>query len=93
MKPLSSKFPDQVKRYKTIKYRPFPDSAMREIGQWVQAQSWQEIYGLECPNFKAAIFEKMVMEKVNFRFPEKSIRLCENDKPWVDPQLLKLDRQ
>ena len=32
------------------------------------------------------------MEKVNFFFPEKSIKLNQNDKPWVDAKLLKLDR-
>ena len=35
----------------------------------------------------------MLMDKVNLFFPEKSIRLSDNDKPWVDSQLLKLDRK
>jgi hypothetical protein len=50
MEPLSSQFPTQEKRYKVIKYRPFTDSAIREMGLWVQSQSWNEIYLLECPN-------------------------------------------
>ena len=93
MKPLSAEFPVYRKRYKTIKYRPFPDSAMREMGQWVQAQSWQEIYSIPCPSLKADKFEQMIMDKVDLLFPEESIRLNENDKPWVDSQLLNLDRQ
>ena len=63
------------------------------MGQWIQAQSWQEIYGVECPSMKAQKFEEILMDRVNFFFPEKSIKLSENDKPWVDSQLLKLDRQ
>ena len=50
MKPLSVEVQSQMKRYKTIKYRPFPDSAIREMGQWVQLQTWKEIYDIECPN-------------------------------------------
>ena len=34
--PLSNVNPAETKQYKTIKYRPFPDSAIREMGQWVQ---------------------------------------------------------
>ena len=43
MKPLSNQFPSRDKRYKVIKYRPFPDSAIRSMGQWIQSQSWEEI--------------------------------------------------
>ena len=92
MKPLSNQFPSQDKRYKVIKYRPFPDSAIRSMGQWIQSQSWEEIYRIKCPNIKAQRFEEIIMEKVNFFFPEKSIKLNQNDKPWVDGKLLKLDR-
>ena len=63
------------------------------MGQWVQSQSWTEIYS-ECdPNLKAEIFEKMVMEKVDTFFPEKTLKINENDKPWMNIQLIKLDRQ
>ena len=33
------------------------------------------------------------MDKVADFFPEKSIKISSNDKPWVDLQLLKLDRK
>ena len=93
MEPLSNENPTQVKRYKCIKYRPFPESAIREMGQWVQAQTWQEIYQLNDVNLKAEKFEKMIMEKVEVFFPEKTVKLSENDKPWVDSKLIQLDRQ
>ena len=92
MKPLTHEFSTVPKRYKVITYRPFPDSAIREMGQWIQSQSWNEIYSIECPNLKAQKFEEILMEKVNLFFPEKCLKIDENDQPWVDTQLLKLDR-
>ena len=87
MEPLSNEKPNR------IKYRPFPDSAIREMGQCIQSQSWHDIFVLDSPNLKAETFENMIMDKVNFFFPEKSIKLSENDKPWVDSQLIKQDRK
>ena len=92
-KPLSTENPAQQKQYKTIKYRAFPDSGVREMGIWVQSQNWNEIYKLPCVNQKAEQFEKMVMEKVDLYFPEKTIKLNENDQPWISPELKILDRQ
>ena len=93
MKPLSTDVPNQIKRYKTIKYRPFPDSAIREMGQWVQGQTWKEVYDISCPSKKAEKFEKLILEKVDQLFPQKSIKLSIDDKPWVDLHLLNLDRK
>ena len=94
MEPLSSQNPTSVKRYKTIKYRPFPDSAIREMGLWVQSQTWDEIYKISDADKKTTEkFEEILMRKVDFFFPEKTIRINEDDKPWVDSHLLKLDRQ
>ena len=92
-KPLSHEHPAQQKRYKSIKYRPYPDSGIREMGLWVQRQDWKEIYYQADVNMKAEIFEKMIMEKVDFFFPEKTIKVNENDQPWASPELKIIDRQ
>ena len=72
MRPLSSEFSSVPKKYKTIKYRPFPDSGIREMGQWIQAQSWHDIYSIKCPNQKASRFEEVWMEKFPY-FPMKKL--------------------
>ena len=91
--PLSTANPTQQKKYKTVKYRPFTESGVREMGQWVQKQSWSDIYKVSCVNLKTEKFEEMIMEKVNLFFPEKTLRLCEDDKPWMTCGLKNLDRQ
>ena len=92
MKPITSSEATEKTKYKVFKYRPFPDSGMRLMGQWIQSETWNDIYTLTCPNKKAEKFEEKILEKVNQFFPEKRIKVNCNDKPWVDSVLLKLDR-
>ena len=84
MYPLTSENPMQAKKYKTVRFRTYPDSAIREMGQWIQSQTWHEVYNLSCANQKAGKLEEMLMEKINFLFPEKSLKVNENDKPWMN---------
>ena len=93
MKPLSQNSLTNRPKYRTIKYRSFPDSGIREMGQWLQSKSWNELYRIDCPEKKAEMFEKTLMEKVNIIFPEKVMKVNCADKPWVDSELLRLDRK
>ena len=91
-KPICYETANSTKKYSIINYRPFPDSRIREMGTWLQSQSWKEIYEISCPNLKAETFENVLMEKINTYFPMKTIKINKNDKPWVDQELIKLDR-
>ena len=84
MKPLSVEVLSQMKRY-----RPFPDSAIREVGQWAQSQTWKEMYDIECQNKKAEHFEKLFLNKVDQLFPQICLKLSIDD----NQQLLNLDRK
>ena len=55
-KPLSTANPTQQKKYKIVKYRPFAESGVRKMGQWVQNQNWNEIYQLSDVNLKTEEF-------------------------------------
>ena len=63
------------------------------MGQWIQSQDWHEIYHAENVNLKAEKFEKLIMDKVEQLFPEKTMKINENDKPWFNSHLTDLDRQ
>ena len=92
MKPLTNFSPHEAKRYRIIKYRPFPESGIRKMGQWIQSQSWNEIYTLKDPNEKASKFEQLLTTQIEKVFPEKILKINENDKPWVDSKLIEIDR-
>ena len=93
MRPLTNYNTETAKRCRIIKYRPIPESGILELGRWIQSQSWQEIYTTVCPARKALIFEQILMAKVEELFPIKTLKLDKHDKPWVDNQLLSIDRR
>ena len=92
MKPLSNLSHDQAKKCRIIKYRPFPESGIRKMGQWIQSQSWKDIYAIKDPNEKVVKFEETLIAQIDKIFPLKTVKLNENDQPWVDSKLLKIDR-
>ena len=51
------------------------------------------MYKLSCANDKAVKLEEMLMNKINSIFPEKSLKVNQNDKPWMSLELKKLDRR
>ena len=92
-KPLTNENPSKSKLYKSITYRPFTESGIREMGQWIQSQTWHDVYKSRDVNTKVDIFEKLLIEKINLYFPEKTIRINEMDQPWMNIQLIDLDRR
>ena len=61
------------KLYKSITYRPFPESGIREMGQWIQSQTWHDVYSSRDVNTKVDIFEKLLIEKINLYFNMRHI--------------------
>ena len=93
MRPLSNSEVYRGRKYRIINCRTFPDSEIRKFGTWIQSQSWKEVYSEMCPTKKAVILEQLLMTKIEELFPMKSLKLNENDKPWVNAQLVKIDRR
>ena len=40
-------------KYKTITFRPLPDSGLLQMKQWLQTETWQELYQKETADKKA----------------------------------------
>ena len=67
-KPLTNENPSKSKFYKSITYRPFPESGIREMGH--------DVY----MNTNVDNFEKLLIKEITLYFPEKNIRINEMDK-------------
>ena len=92
-KPLSDVSQIRTRKHKIVKFRQYPDSAIRQFGQWLLSQSWSEIYSENCSQQRAIILEKLLLEKIDEYFPEKQMKVNSNDKPWIDTELKRLDRR
>ena len=81
------------KNYSMKIIRPFPDSGICEFGQWVLNEDFSEVKAAPTTTDMVAKLEEVISTKVDAIFPQKSIRVYEGDKEWMDSELRSLRRQ
>ena len=69
------------------------DSSIREFGQWISKFDWSEVYAKETAHEKALLFQNILIEQYNHFFPEKTLKFREDDKPWINHEVKRADRQ
>ena len=85
---------DEAKRsYRTVVFRPLTDTGVQDFGHWLSSNTWSEIYNLKDAHSKAESLQKMLLSQLDISLPEKSLKICTTDKPWINSELKKLDRQ
>ena len=78
---------------KIIKFRPMPESGMLGFKQWLQSETWQELYKLETAHQKAEYFHSVLLEKLDLHLPEKIIKIEPNDEPWTNNEIKSIERR
>ena len=91
--PHTDRFNRPRRKFKTIKYRPLPESKMRNFGEWIVQQKWEGLRGDLSPTQQTEVFQSVVLDKLNELCPEKTVRLSTQDKPWVTAEIKQIDRQ
>ena len=76
-----------------MKYRPITESGLVRFSNWLEIQTWSEISELETAHAKAEKLQSMLLAQLDIFLPEKYLKLNENDKPWINLQIKKLDRK
>ena len=82
----------EPRKFKTVHFRPLPESKIAAYGTWLKNQSWHELYQNNDVNFKAEYLQDILMAKFYELFPLKSMKISEDDEPWFSDKLKKLDR-
>jgi hypothetical protein len=82
-----------VRRFKLVTYRPLPESAVRQFGQWITAQTFSEIKDDISPSAHAKALESFLIENLDKYCPEKTMRISSQDKPWINQELKVLNRR
>ena len=78
---------------KTIKTRPIPQSQVIKFEKDLANHPWEEISSNQTPDKQTEIFHDFFMEKLDFYFPEKSVKISSLDKKWFTPNLKQLHRK
>ena len=77
----------------TKKTRRVDDNNMRKIGQWIQRESWEEVYNGNTASGMADKFVKTVHDKLDEICPEEELRITKMDGKQTSLALQKLARQ
>jgi hypothetical protein len=92
-RPLALSTRPQCNIYKTKTCRPLPDSAVRTFMRWIHTEQWDSVPTDGSTTAQVAAYEKIVEEKVEQLFPEKTIRITNKDKDFITAELKTLDRK
>ena len=76
-----------------VKSRPITQSGIEEMRAWMMDQDWNEIFKAETAHEKAPLFQKILIQKYESIFPEKTRKINSDDSPWLTQKLKKMDRR
>ena len=93
MHPLVSNLENPPRIYKTVVTRPLSHSGLVKFAEWIESESWNEVYRCTDAHEMAETFQNLVVGNYWRCFPEKSFKTCSDDEPWFSADLKKLDRQ
>ena len=89
--PHTDRYKPARRNYRTIKYRPMPESSVHKFGEWIVQESWECLKGSNGGGLtateQAVVFEQLVNEKLNQFCPEKVMRLGSQDKMFITAEL------
>ena len=92
--PLSRDTVSRSRDYETRVYRPLPQSGVVEFGEWICNEKWESIVNSCNPTEQVLVFEKLLQEKLDNIFPQKTLKINPNmDLPYFTCELKELDRQ
>ena len=66
---------------------------MDRMREWFIDHSWDQVYSAESAHQKAAIFQKILINKMDEIFPEKIRKVHSDDQPWISHKLKQMDRK
>ena len=92
MLPLLSALDIKPRSYRTIHTRPINQSGIDRFGQWITSYNWHSVYRCTDLHNKAELLQDILMSKYYECFPLKTIKLCDDDDPWVTSMVKQLDR-
>ena len=90
--PHTDRYTPPVRNYRTVTYRPMPESSVRKFGEWIVTEGWEGVKGESNPSEQTKEFEKIIQDKLNYFCPEKTTRITSQDKLWISAELKKIHR-
>ena len=91
--PISGESGAVTRHYQVMKTRPLCESGVREFGSWLTHHDWKDLDVSNHPDEKEQIFLNLLSSKINEIFPEKSVKLSNQDLPFINWKLKDMKRK
>ena len=93
MRPIDSVNNNPARKLKIVRYRPLPESGIREMGNWIVNHDWAEVFSASTAHEKAFILQTTLLEKLDVFLPEKNVKFTSEDQVWITPELKDISRK
>ena len=93
MEPINSINNNPARKIKTVKYRPLPETGIKEMGNWIVNHNWAGVYSATTAHEKANIFQTTLLEKLDTFLPEKVVKFTSEDQVWATPEIKDISRR
>ena len=92
--PLAGAGPEaRTREYRVKKNRPLPESGIRDMGLWLSDIQWEAVMRPDfSPGEQDQVLRSALQHKVNEIFPEKTVRISNQDVAFITSDLKKLQR-
>ena len=81
------------RNFKTVTYRPLPDSSIAQFGQWITGYDFSSINDDLAPGDQAQALENTLITRLDEYCPIKVIRVGPQDKAWVNQEIKQIKRK
>ena len=85
--------PPHQNKTKIKQVRPMRESSIRSFGNWITQHDWSSVLNAQDVNEKCDSFYSELDPAIDNYFPLKSVRLHDDDKPWMTTKIKCLIRQ
>ena len=93
MKPIDAFNNNPARTKKAVKYRPLPESGIRNMGNWIVNYNWSAVLEAKTAHEKAQIFQSILLENLNLFLPEKVVNFTSVDQVWITPEIKEISRK
>ena len=93
MTPITGFDSGQSRKTRNINFRPISEQGLQKMKEWLEKETWEEIFSENCANKKAEILQCVLVDKYDEYFPEKTRSISSQDQPFFTHKLSKLKRK
>ena len=91
--PHTDKHSAPLRRFRTVEYRPLPDENIRKYGQWITSTDFSGISSSLSVSEHAQKLQELLMDKLDELCPTQTMRVSQQDKPFINKELKMLNRR